>query len=672
MTDSLSARAADLRLQLERASFQYYVLDRPELSDLEYDRMYRELLELETAHPELRTADSPTQRVGAPPAEHLEKHEHVVPMLSLGNAFDDDELRAWEERIVKLVGANATGGYTAELKIDGAAVSLTYEKGVLVTGTTRGNGSVGEVVTANLRTVKGIPLRLAAKKPPRLVEIRGECYLPFDKFEELNAQRAAAGEPVFANPRNAAAGSLRQLDPGETAKRPLRFFGFAAAAPAGVELPFTSQWELLDALTDWAIPVEPHRRRCATLAEVVEFVHHVEHTLRAQLNFGIDGVVVKVHSLANQEELGTIGGREPRWAIARKFAPDIATTRLLDIRVNVGRTGALNPYAVLEPVEIGGTVVQQATLHNAELIAEKDLRVGDFVLVKRAGDVIPQVIGPVPDRRTGAEKPWKMPSKCPVCGTAVERDEEEVAIYCPNVACPGRRLEGLVHFTSRAAMDIRGLSYARLEQLVEAGLVGDAADLYELTAEQLAPLDRLGEKSADGLVSAIAASRKQPLSRLLHALGIRHVGEGTAQLLARHFRTMDAISKASEEEILGVRGIGDTIAHSVHQFFRDPKAKALLQRLAKNRVGVNEPVEEAAGSGLAGLTVVITGTLPTLSRTQATALVAAHGGRVASSVSKATSFLVAGEEGGSKLERARELKIEVIDEAELLRRTKAK
>jgi DNA ligase (NAD+) len=631
--------------------------------------MYRELLKLETEHPELRTADSPTQRVGAPPAEHLEKHEHIVPMISLGNAFDDDELRAWEERILKLVSAKATGGYTAELKIDGAAVSLTYENGVLTTGTTRGNGTTGEVVTANLRTVKGIPLRLSTKKPPRLVEIRGECYLPFDKFEELNAQRIAAGEPVFANPRNSAAGSLRQLDPGETAKRPLRFFGFAVSAPAGVTLPFATQWELLEALTEWSVPVEPHRRKCATLAEVVEFVHHVEHTLRAQLNFGIDGVVVKVNTLATQEELGTIGGREPRWAIARKFAPDIATTRLLDIRVNVGRTGALNPYAVLEPVEIGGTTVQLATLHNAELIAEKDLRVGDFVLVKRAGDVIPQVIGPVPDRRTGEEKPWVMPAKCPVCGTPVERDEEEVAVYCPNVACPGRRLEGLVHFASRAAMDIRGLSYARIEQLVEAGFVEDAADLFTLTAKQLAPLDRLGEKSAEGLVAAAKASRKQPLSRLLHGLGIRHVGDGTAQLLARHFRTLDKLAAASEEEILDVHGIGDTIAHSVAAYFADESTRHLVRKLAAAGVRMDEPTPKAAGSGLTGQTVVITGTLPELSRAQATALVTAHGGRVASSVSKATSFLVAGEDGGSKLDKARELNIEVIDEAELIRRT---
>jgi DNA ligase (NAD+) len=417
------------------------------------------------------------------------------------------------------------------------------------------------------------------------------------------------------------------------------------------------------------VPVEPHRQLCATLDEVIAFVHHVEHQLRAELNFGIDGVVVKVNSLARQDELGIVGGREPRWAIARKFAPDIATTRLIDIRVNVGRTGALNPYAVLEPVEIGGTVVQNATLHNAELIAEKDLRVGDFVLVKRAGDVIPQVIGPVPDKRTGDEQPWIMPAQCPVCGTKVERDEEEVAIYCPNVACPGRQLEGLVHFASRGAMDIRGLSYARIEQLLEAGLIHDAGDLFTLKAEQLAPLDRLGEKSADALVAALAESKKQPLSRLLHALGVRHVGDGTAQLLARHFASLDALAAASEEEILGVHGIGETIAHSVAAFFRDPSTRALIAKLKKAGVRLDEPATRSAGSGLAGMTVVITGTLPTLSRAQATALVTAHGGRVASSVSKATTFLIAGADGGSKLERARELGIETIDEAELLRRT---
>jgi DNA ligase (NAD+) len=666
--DKLAARAAELRRAHERASYEYYVLDKPEISDLQYDRMYRELRDLEAEHAELRTLDSPTQRVGAPPQGQLAKHSHLLPMISLGNAFDDDELREWETRLTRLVGEDPQRTYAAELKIDGTAVSLTYENGVLVTGATRGNGTIGEIVTPNLRTVRGIPLRLDDRHPPRLLEIRGECYLPFDKFEELNRERTAAGEPIFANPRNSAAGSLRQLDPGETAKRPLRFFGFAAAAPAGVTLPFSTQWELLDTLQRWGFPVEPHRHRCATLAEVMAFVHHVEHTLRAELNFGIDGVVVKVDSLPLQEELGIIGGREPRWAIARKFAPDIAITKLLAIEVNVGRTGALNPYAVLEPVEIGGTTVKLSTLHNEQLVHEKDLRVGDYVQVKRAGEVIPQIIASLPERRDGSEKIWNMPKRCPSCGTPVLRDEEEVAVYCPNVACPGRQLEGLVHFASRGAMDIRGLQYKRIAQLIAAGLVNNIADLYALTVEQLVSLDRFAEKSAEQLVAAIDESRSRPLSRLLNGLGVRHVGEGAAQLLARRFGSLDALMHASLDDVAHVRGIGDIIARSVVEYFSEPNSRKLMERLRKAGLTLTEPQPRRAGRSLAGCTVVITGTLPTLSRAAATELVESNGGNVTSSVSKATTFVVAGEAAGSKLEKARTLGIEVIDEAGLLRR----
>lgn len=666
--DKLAARAAELRRTLERASYEYYVLDRPEISDLQYDRMYRELCDLEEQHAELRTLDSPTQRVGAPPQGQLAKHAHLLPMISLGNAFDDDELREWETRLTRLVGEDPQRTYTAELKIDGTAVSLTYENGVLVTGATRGNGVIGEIVTANLRTVRDIPLRLDDPNPPRLLEIRGECYLPFDKFEELNRERTKAGEPIFANPRNSAAGSLRQLDPGETARRPLRFFGFAAAAPPGVTLPFSTQPELLDTLQRWGFPVEPHRHRCATLADVTAFVHHVEHTLRAQLNFGIDGVVVKVDSLALQEELGIIGGREPRWAIARKFAPDIAITKLLAIEVNVGRTGALNPYAVLEPVEIGGTTVKLSTLHNEQLVHEKDLRVGDYVQVKRAGEVIPQIIASLPEQRDGTEKIWKMPKRCPSCGTPVLRDEEEVAVYCPNVACPGRQLEGLVHFASRGAMDIRGLQYKRIAQLIAAGLVNDIADLYALTVEQLVSLERFAEKSAEQLVAAIDDSRTRPLSRLLNGLGVRHVGEGAAQLLARRFGSLDALMQAPIEEVANVRGIGDIIAHSVVEYFSETNTRKLMDRLRKAGLTLTEPQARSAGRSLAGCTVVITGTLPTLSRAAATELVESNGGNVTSSVSRATTFVVAGEAAGSKLEKARTLGIEVVDEAGLLRR----
>jgi DNA ligase (NAD+) len=666
----LAARANELRRQIRRANYQYYVLDQPEISDREYDLMFRELRDIEGAHPELRTPDSPTLRVGAPPQSQLAKHEHLVPMLSLANAFNDDELREWEERLKRLVDdAIARDGYTAELKIDGAAVSLTYENGVLVTGSTRGNGRIGEEVTPNLRTVRDVPLRLDTDDPPRLVEIRGEVYMPFDRFERLNEARVAAEEPVFANPRNAAAGSLRQLDPGITAQRPLRFFGYAVSAPRNVELPFATQWELLDTLVQWGVPVEPHRTKCASLGDVIAFVETVESRVRAELNFGIDGVVVKVDSLALEDELGTIGGREPRWAIARKFAPDIAETRLLAIEVNVGRTGVVTPFAMLEPVDIGGAVVRLATLHNEDYIRAKDLRVGDWVQVKRAGEVIPQVIGPIPERRTGDEKAWHMPKRCPRCNTPLEREEEEAGVYCPNVACPGRQLEGLVHFASRGAMDIRGLSYARIQQLIETGLVRDAADLFTLRAEQLVPLEGFGEKSAENLIAALEEAKTRPLSRLINALGIRHVGTAAAQLLARQFCTLDDLADATAGQIGAVRGIGDIIARSVESYFHNHTTTTLIEKLRKAGVNFTEPRAATAGSSLAGATVVITGTLPTMSRTEATELVESQGGHVVNSVSKSTTFLVAGMDAGSKLAKAQALGIEVIDEAELLRRT---
>jgi DNA ligase (NAD+) len=652
------------------------VLDRPTMADQEYDALYRELLRLEEAYPALRTADSPTQRVGASPQSQLPKHRHLVPMLSLGNAFSDDEVSAWDERLDRLVGeAVHESGYTTELKIDGAAVSLTYRDGVLVTGATRGNGVIGEDVTPNLRTLRDVPLRLRADGPPTpaVIEIRGEVYMPFDRFERMNEARAATGDPVFANPRNAAAGSLRQLDPAITATRPLRFFGYSVALPPEADappLPFRSQWDLLDALAAWGVPVAPHRARCHTLAEVATWAHDVEHRVRGTLNFAIDGGVVKVDDLRLQEELGVVGGREPRWAIARKFAPDIAITELRAIGVNVGRTGALNPYAVLEPVEIGGATVKLATLHNFDLIAEKDLRVGDWVQVKRAGEVIPQIIAPLVDRRDKDHPPpvMEVPTRCPVCDTPVQRDAEEVAIYCPNVSCPGRRLEALVHFASREAMDIRGLSYARIKQLVEAGLVTDIADLFHLTAPELAALDRLGEKSAAALVAAIAESRQRPLARLVFGLGIRHVGSTAAELLARRFGTLDGLAAATESDILAVRGVGATIAHAITEYFGDPTAKRLIAKLRRAGVNFAEPRHVEAGGVLDSMAVVITGTLPSLSRDQATALIEAAGGRVTSSVSKATSFVVAGSDPGSKLAKAQGLGVEIIDEAELSRR----
>src|SRR3954465_7399778 len=663
------SRAAELRERLTRASHEYYVLDRPTMPDAEYDKLFRELQDLEREFPECASPDSPTLRIGAEVQSQLAKHEHMRTMLSLGNAFDDEELRAWEERLVRLAGADvAKSGYTAELKIDGTAVALTYENRIFVMGATRGNGSIGEDVTVNLRTVRDVPLRLHDSAPKGRIEVRGEVYFPFDRFEEMNEARARAGDPVFANPRNAASGSLRMLDPAITASRPLRFFGYSVAVPDGDDLPFESQTELLDALVDWGVPVAPHRKRAKTLAEVEKWAYDLEHKWRSELNFAIDGGVVKVDSLRLQEELGVVGGGEPRWGIARKFAPDIAETKLLDIQVNVGRTGAINPFAVLEPVEIGGVVVKLATLHNEDLIMAKDLRVGDWVQVKRAGEVIPQIIAPIPDRRTGSEQQWRMPKKCPVCSTPLTREEDEAAIYCPNVACPGRQLEGLVHFTSRGAMDIRGLSYARIEQLVQEGLVKDPGDLYALTREQLLGLEGYAEKGADSLIAAIEASKSQPLNRLLSALGIRHVGAIAAQLLAQNFGTLDALVAASSDDMLSVRGIGATIADGVVAYFSDPAGRKLVEKLRDAGVNFTEPRAVVAGGPVSGKIVVITGTLPTLSRTKATAMIEAAGGRVTGSVSKSTSFLLAGEEAGSKLDKAKSLGVEIIDEANLLRR----
>ncbi len=624
-------------------------------------------------------------------------------MLSLGNAFDDEELREWEERLVRVGGDDVRrSGYTAELKIDGAAVALTFTDGIFTIGATRGNGTIGEEVTANLRTVRDIPLRLRGNGHPPRLEIRGEVYMPFDLFERLNEDRARAGESVFANPRNAAAGALRQLDPAVTAARPLRFFAYAVAVPEGAQLPARTQWETLELLDSWGLQVAPHRRHCQSLDEVIGWASEVEHRVRGVLNFAIDGGVAKVDRVAVQDELGVIGGREPRWAIARKFAPDIAVTRLLDIGINVGRTGSLNPFAVLEPVEIGGATVRLATLHNEALIQQKDLRVGDWVQVKRAGEVIPQVIAPLPERRKGDEKRWAMPDHCPVCGTAVRRDDEEAAVYCPNVACPGRRLEGLVHFASRDALDIRGLSHARLQQLLDNGLVTTAADLFDLQASQLVELERMGEKSAQNLVEAIDASRAQPLARLIFGLGIRHVGAAAAQLLAREFGSLDELrSLATVDNSAGVgvddvdsevatdsatvgpspmsdaisrlqniRGLGEVIARSVVDYFSDPSAQPFLDSLVRNDVAQKEPRQVESSDVLRGSTVVITGTLPRRSRNEATDAIESAGGRVTSSVSRATTFVLAGADAGSKLARAAELGVRVVDEDELDRMLK--
>jgi len=659
-------RAAELRRLIDRANIAYYIHDAPEITDAEYDRLFRELRALEDRHPELATPDSPTRRVGAEPATALRKHTHLRPMLSLANAFDDDELVAWEDRNARLNADARLGGYTTEIKIDGAAVNLTYRDGQFVTGATRGNGTVGEDVTANLRTIQDLPLALRGEGHPPLMEIRGEVYFSVAAFARLNAEREEAGEPPFANPRNAAAGGLRQLDPRVTRSRRLGLFAFHVEVIEG-RLGAGTQWEVLERLEAWGFPVAPHRARHPDLAAVRKAVQDYEARIHA-LPFDADGIVVKINRLALHDDLGVVGGREPRWAIARKFAPEVAVTRLLEIRVNVGRTGALTPYAVLDPVEVGGVTISTATLHNADVIAEKDIRVGDWVEVVRAGEVIPKVVGPLPKRRDGSEKPFRFPQACPVCGTAAVRPDDEVISYCPNDACPGRILEGIAHFASRGAMDIRGLGYERVKQLLDEGLIHDVADLYELTPQALVALDRFADQSAGQLIKAIEDTKHRPLSTLLFALGIHHVGKSVAVLLARRFGTMAALRAASEEEINAVPGAGPVIAAAVHAYFRTPAGARLVDRLEASGLGMTEPDAATADGPFAGMTVVLTGTLPTLSRSQASALIERAGGHVAGSVSKKTSLVVAGAEAGSKLEKATTLGIPVIDEAELLRR----
>ncbi len=666
MTDGAAQRAARLREQVDRANHAYYVLDAPEISDAEYDRLFRELQALEEATPALRTPDSPTQRVGAPVASAFAKVTHRRPMISLGNAFTPEELAAWEERNARILPEVRTAGYTAEIKIDGAAVSLTYEQGKLTGGATRGNGVIGENITANLRTIADVPLSLAGKGWPAVMEVRGEVYLPYAGFTRVNQQRERDGEPLFANPRNAAAGGLRQLDPNLTRRRRLRMFAFSVEPVEG-RLAARTHSELLDQLAAWGFQVEGHRRRFDTLAEVQQAIESFEELI-PRLPFQADGVVVKVDRLDLHGELGVVGGREPRWAIARKFAPEVAVTKVEDIRINVGRTGALNPWAVLVPVEISGVTVSAATLHNEDLIAQKDIRIGDQVEVIRAGEVIPQVVRPLPDKRTGAEREFRMPDKCPACGTPVERPADEAMRYCPNASCAGRVLEGLVHYASREAMDVRGLGYERVRQLLDAGLIRDVADLYDLTAEQLVELDRFAEQSAQQLVAAIAASKERPLSSLLFGLGIRHVGKTVAQLLARRFGTMTKLRAATLDQINDVPGVGGAIAEAVVAFFNEPRNQTLIDRLQAARLTFSEPRAASADGALLGKTYVLTGTLPTLARAQAAELIEGAGGRVAGSVSKKTDAVVAGADAGGKLEKARALGVEIIDEDELLRR----
>ena len=669
-TAAAERRAEELRRALNDANYWYYVRDEPRIPDADYDVMMRELRELERAHPHLATPDSPTLRVGAEPADQFEKVRHLAPMLSLDNAFDAEELRAWQRRNARIAAEVESAGYVAELKIDGAAVALLYEDGVLVRGATRGNGQIGEGVTANLRTVRDIPLRLRDEADiplPSRMEIRGEVYMSLSGFERLNEDRAAAGLPTFANPRNATAGSLRQLDPRVTAGRPLHFFGFQIQLDPerGDALPVRTQAEVLDLLTAWGVPVNPGHRVCASLEDVIAYTREAEGQ-RPDLDYEIDGVVVKVLELGLWDELGIVGEREPRWAVAYKFAPDLATTKLLDIRVNVGRTGALNPYAVLEPVEIGGAMVKLATLHNFEDIARKDLRIGDRVLVKRAGDVIPQVVAPLTEERRDQIR-YAPPDACPACGTPAEKPADEVMVYCPNTSCPGRIYWGVVHFVSQGAMDIRGLGERTVEQLLEREKVRDFADLYALTVEDLLALEGFAQLSARKLVQSIEDSKQRPLSRLLFALGIRHVGENAAKLIAREVGDLERLLDTPRDAIAAIHGIGDTTADAVAAFLGEPRNRALLDRLRAAGVNTTEPVERADRQPFAGLTFVVTGTLPTLGRKDAKRFIETRGGRVTGSVSGSTDYLVMGADPGSKADRARDLGVPTLSEEQLLR-----
>ncbi len=671
MASALERRLAELTGQLERANRAYYEQDAPEISDAEYDKLFRELQQIESEHPELRRANSPTLRVGGAPATSLVKHTHRVPMLSLANAFTPEELEAWEKRNAGIVPDVVTAGYTTEIKIDGAAVSLTYEKGRLLLGATRGNGTIGEDITRNLRTIPDIPLALPGERHPALIEVRGEAYMPFSSFERANREREAAGDPPFANPRNAAAGGLRQLDPALMRKRRLHFFAYAVEVIEGTDVAAT-QHGLMAQLEKWGFKVAPHHKRHPDLAGVQKEMIGLEKLLE-DLPFGADGVVVKVDKRSIQVDLGVVGGREPRWAIARKFAPEVAVTRLLKININVGRTGALNPWAALEPVEISGVTVSNATLHNEDIIAAKDVREGDWVEVVRAGEVIPQVVGPLRDRRTGDEKVFVMPRVCPACGHPVERPPDEVVSYCVNPACPGRIFEGLVHFASREAMDIRGLGGERIRQLLAAGLVTDVSDLYTLSSAQLVQLERFAEQSAGQLVKAIEDSKRKPLSSLLFGLGIRHVGKTVAVLLARRFGNMKALAAADEDPIEAVPGAGPTIAAAVADWFAHEGNRVLVEKLAKRGLNMVEAdAGPAPGGPLEGQVYVLTGTLPTLKRNEARVLIERAGGRVTDGVTKTTNTVVAGDDAGSKLEKARTLGIEIIDEAELKRRTQWK
>ena len=667
MTDAAAERrAAELRRQLEHHNHRYYVLDDPEIGDDAYDALLDELRAIEAENPELRTPDSPTQRVGAPPLDRFERIEHAEPMLSLANARNEEELRAWETRIrnylKRLDISAAEFSYTTEPKIDGLAISLTYEDGALVRGATRGDGRVGEDVTRNLRTIGAIPLRI--DDAPPLVEVRGEIYLPIADFKALNERRAEAGESTFANPRNAAAGAIRQLDPAIAAQRPLSIWCYGLGASRGLD-PATHSEEV-EWLAERGFKVNPEIEHHAGVESVVKRCRWWEER-REQLDFEIDGVVVKVDERALWRELGVVG-REPRWAIAWKFAPTAATTTLREVVWNVGRTGHLVPFAMLEPVHVGGVTVSTATLHNEEDLARKDVRVGDEVIVMRAGDVIPQVVAPLVQRRRKGARKVKPPKKCPACGTPTVKPEDSVFTICPNRAgCPGQSFQHVKHFVSKGAMDIDGLGEKQAMRFLQDGLIADVADVYDLGEEQLTGLEGFGEVSARNLLAAIDASRSRPFKRVLYALGLPGVGYVTAEALADHFGSIDALHAADPEQIEEVEGVGPIMAVQIAESLADERTWELVEKLKTKGLHLEQDASEqrAVGGPLEGMTLVLTGTLPSLTRDEAAAMIKAAGGKVTNSVSKKTDYVVAGESPGSKLAKAEQLGVETLDEAGL-------
>jgi DNA ligase (NAD+) len=656
-------RVEELREQLNEHSYRYYVLDDPVVSDAEYDELMRELRELEERFPELITPDSPTQRVGITPADLFAPVQHRAPMLSLDNAFSEAELKAWATRVERAVGTSAR--YSCELKIDGVAVALTYEDGVLVQGATRGDGRTGEDITANVRTVRSVPQRLRTKQPPKLLEVRGEVYFPVEAFERLNEQLTEQGQRPFANPRNAAAGSLRQKDPRVSASRPLALWCHSFGYADGIR--FDSHSGFLAWCRDVGLPVAPTSEVQDDLDGVNAYLARWQEQ-RHSVDWEIDGVVVKVDQTALQDELGATS-HAPRWAIAYKFPPEERTTLLRSIDVHTGRTGVVTPFAVLEPVYVGGVTVTTATLHNEDEVRRKDVRVGDTVVVRRAGDVIPEVVGPVLAKRPKNARPWRFPKKCDSCGTPLVRKQGEAYWRCPNRrGCPSQNVEWLFAFASRGAMDIEGLGYKTGFLLLDLGWVSDPADVYSLTQEQLAQLPGFKNKRIHNLLDAIERSKDRPLWRLLVGLGIPHVGSHVAQVLARAFGSIDALLDASEEQIDEIEGIGPEIAQSVAAWFKDRGNRRLLEKLRRAGVRMkDEPIETPEGP-LSGTTMVLTGGLETMSRDEATRLAQEAGARIASSVSKKTDLVVVGENPGSKAAKAEELGVETIDEREFLRR----